>query len=103
MIFTRTLTPGDLKSLGGDPDQRLNAILDVVLGRLSNTLDKTSVESRILAIMSPTVSINAREIMDTHNAVYGSALALSYIRFVIHGMYQSQLIKRVKRGRYVKT
>lgn len=102
MNFKRTLTPKETKLLGDNPEQRLHAIIDVAFKRMSNLHDAQSVESRIVSLMSD-VGMNAREIMDAHNAVYGlSPISLSYSRFVINGMYQAGMLKRLGRGAYVK-
>jgi len=102
MKFERTLTPKETKLLGDNPEQRLHAIIDLAFKRMSNMQDAQSIESRIVSLMTDN-PMNAREIMDAHNAVYGlSPISLSYSRFVINGMYQAGMLKRIGRGAYVK-
>ena len=102
MKFERTLTPQEAKLLGDNPKQRIHAIIDIAFKRISNMQDAQSIESRIMSLMTDS-PMKARDIMDAHNAVYGlSPISLTYSRFVINGMYQAGMLKRIGRGAYVK-
>lgn len=102
MKFERTLTPIETNLLGDDPKQRLHAIIDIAFKRMSNMKHAQSVESRIISLIT-TKPMNARDIMEAHNAVYGlSPISLTYSRFVINGMYQAGMLTRKGRGAYVK-
>lgn len=98
MIYTRTLTQGDLKLLGSDPLITLSKIIDHAL-----CVDPDTVQSRILLLMSQDQAMNARQITDVHNVMFADhVITIKYVRVVINGMFKMGLIKRLSRGRYVK-
>lgn len=102
MIFKRTFIPHEITLLGSNPDQRVHAIIDAALKCMKNSKDTTTIEGRILSLMS-SKPMNARSITEAHNAVYGNnAVTLAYVRFNITGMHQAGLITRISRGMYTK-
>ena len=102
MEFKRTLHPAEITLLGDNPQHRLHAIIDAALKSMRHAGDTNTIEGRILSLMSAT-PMNARDILNTHNAIYGNnAVTLAYVRFNIIGMYQAGLITRVSRGMYSK-
>lgn len=58
-------------------------------------------EQRVLNLMTTDDTMTVKQIYDVHNAVHKS-LTIGYIRLVINNLYHAGLIKRVKRGHYVK-
>jgi len=103
MIFKRKFTPAETKIIGKNPTSKIHDIIDAALNRMKNTRDTHTIEARILSLLSETKPMNAREITEAHNALYGKdSISLNYIRFVLSGMFNIGLVKRKQRGKYVK-
>lgn len=102
MIFKRILTPPELKLLGDSPKQKIHDIIDAALKRMTRSHNSGTVESRIKTLLTKTKPMNAREITDAHNALFGNnAITIAYVRFSLTGMFQAGMIKRESRGKYI--
>lgn len=98
MFFTRTLTTDEVKRLGDNPTDTLNAFIDQGINQI-----KGGVTQRILSVMDNKTPMTARQIMDAHNAVHGrTPVTLRYARVVLASMAKVSIIKRKARGKYVR-
>ena len=103
MLFKRELTPTEIKALGTDPIRKVHEIISAALNRMMNVNKSTSVEARILSLLTTDKPMNARSITDAHNALFGhTSIKINYTRFVLSGMHSAGMIKRAGRGAYVK-
>ena len=100
MKFTRNITKKELTVIGDHPVRFINAVIDTALHELANGKNASA---RILSLMSSRTTMNARQIKEAHNAVYGTTpVTVDYTRFVLSKMHKMGIITRKSRGRYLR-
>lgn len=101
MKYTRDFTKDEMNLLGDL--HKVDTILEGALGTLKHARDSSTVESRILDLMSETEVMGVGQIILKYNNKHsGRTIQTSYLRTVLTKMRSSKLIINKGRGLYVR-